>query len=153
MLWTPTLLFLQAVCGAIINAVASASAGVLEAAYLGLCVAPTPAPTPQLLMAGVTEPVYDTYARQLIIWYPSYMALLGPQTLQGESLAFTPTDTTDSVSITGCFIASALTAGKLWMLTLFPTPIPLSSPETSLIIEPQVSFQFLSIYGGPIKQS
>lgn len=151
--WTPSLLFLQAVCGALINSVASLYEGVLEAAYLGLCVSPTPPPTPQLLMAGVTEPVYDTYARQLIVWFPSYRAALGPQTLQGESLAFTPTDTTDSVDITGCFIASALTVGNLYLLSLFPAPITLNSPETSLILQPQVSFPYITTYGGPVYQN
>lgn len=153
MQWTPTLLFLQAVCSALINSVVSASAGVLEAAYLGLYVSPTPAPSPQLLMAGVTEPVYDTYARQLIVWYPTYTSSMGPQTLQGESLSFTPTDATDSVSIIGVFMASALTGGKLWLAAALSNPVTLNSTETSLVIEPIVSFQYLPIYGGGVLQS
>jgi hypothetical protein len=148
-MWTVCALFLNQVLADIIGAGMSPSGGVLHTAWLGLYIAPTTPITPQSTMLQITEATYDGYARQEIVWYPPYTDMLGPQTLTGQSLLFTPTDSTVPNMITGLFISSALTAGTLWMAQALASPgYPLQMVGESLVIVPQFQLGYLQVYGG-----
>jgi hypothetical protein len=128
----------------------SACIGPLEGVYVGLFTSPTPPLTQKTNLAGITEAAYDGYARQLVQWYPPFISFSGPYLLEGRSLIFTPTDSTNPQSITGVFLADAPTGGHyLAGLMLSPNNVPLTGPSQSMVVDAEFSLPFSPIYGGP----
>jgi hypothetical protein len=128
----------------------SGFSGPFAACYVGLLIDPTPDLTSNTVLADVTEASYDGYARQLVVWYPPFISSEGPYLLEGHSQIYTPTDTTVANNITGVMLCSALTAGQyLCGMLSFPTTYPLTGPTQSMVVDPEISLPFSSIYGGP----
>lgn len=124
--------------------------GPLCDAWMGLYVSPT-APVQQTsTMANITEASYDGYARQEIVWLPTFIALAGPQTIKGTSLWWQPTGGLTPNVITGAFLASAVTGGVLYAGAVAPgTGFPLNGTDTGLMTIPVFQLPFSQIYGGP----
>jgi hypothetical protein len=149
-MWTVTTVLLQAILDAIYgHALPSGLVGPLDAVYVGLYIAPTAPINQNSLLSNITEATYDGYARQEIVWFPTFIDQAGPQTLEGASLFFSPTDATVPNTITGIFIASALTGGVLLAAQALATPgVPLIGPSNALTVVPQFQLPFQQIYGG-----
>jgi hypothetical protein len=147
--WVPTQHFLQGLAAAAIANVASGGyTGPLKTAYLGLCIAPTPAFNQLSLITTITEANYDGYARQEIMWGTTYQSSSQLQVIPGGSLVFQPSDSTVPNTITGAFIADALTAGNLLMGLLLPPPgVPLDSAEAALELLVRFGLDFNGNWG------
>jgi hypothetical protein len=132
----------------------SPTVGPLEACYLGLSVAPTPAYRFASLIADITEANYDGYARQEVVWYPPYVSTQGPVTVEGASLFFAPTDAVLAATITGVFLATAPSGGLLLGGAPLAVPYPiLANPLTALTIVPAVQLPLGAVWGGVTQSS
>lgn len=143
--------FLNLVMAALTDHTASGSFnGPLESVYMGLYIAPTGGLSKSSTIANITEATYAGYARQAVTWYPPVVDAAGPETLNGQSLNFTPTGSTTPNTITGLFLADALTAGDLLAYMALPgIGVALSGPTQSLVAIPQFQLPFTPIYGMP----
>lgn len=149
-MWVVTYAFLSAVLDALTQASVSAFyEAVLGKTYIGLFIAPTPAPSPQLLLSGITEANYDGYARQPLVWFPPFLDVSGPYVASAQNLHFSPSDALVQNTITGAFIATALSGGLLYMAAAFATPVPLPSPAYAVNLAPVFQLPFTQIYGAP----
>jgi hypothetical protein len=146
--WIPTYAFLAAVMNDIIGYdPSSGMAGVLRAPYIGLGIAPTPPPSATLLMGGITEATYTGYARQALTWFPTFLDVLGPQTVQSANVQFRASDGVTPNSITTIFIASALTAGTLLLTAAVNPNVPLVDALHALQASVLFQLPFTGIYG------
>ena len=149
-MWVATYAFFFAIMDALTQASVSAFyEAVLGKTYLGLYIAPTPAPTPGLLLSGITEANYDGYARQPLTWFPPFIDAAGPMDASAQNLHFSPSDALVQNTITGCFIATALSGGLLYLAAAFATPVPLPGPSYALNLAPVFQLSFTSPIGGP----
>jgi hypothetical protein len=149
--WVPTIAFLGQVLADILDLGASGSlAGALTGTYLGLYQAPTPFPTPSLLMGGVTECNYAGYARQALSWFPPFIDALGPYDVAAHNLQFRAVDSSAPNTATGVFIASALTGGTLLLSANLLSPALLNGPLQSLDVAAVVQLAFTANYGRPL---
>lgn len=149
--WVPSLQFLLS-CMYDLSEVETSSSlpNVLTGVYCGLFQAPTPFPTPALVMSGITECNYDGYARQLITWFPPFIDALGPVDLAARNMHFVPTDSTNPNTATGVFIATALTGGTLLLSAMLVTPAALGSILQALDVAPVFQLAFNANYGRPL---
>jgi hypothetical protein len=125
------------------HTVAGNFSGPLYGSFLGLYIAPTPVLTPANVLADITPANYTGYARQALAWNPPFINQAGLQDVQSGSLFFAPTDAVTPNTITGCFIASAVTAGILLASAPFPAPgVALAGPTNalSLLIDALLDF-------------
>lgn len=132
--------------------VAPASApydGPLAFVWLGLYTAPTSPILPTSDLAAITEANYDGYARQEIAWFPEFVNQAGQVTKKGQNMQFAPTDGTVSNTITGAFLATALSGGSLIAAAVAPVPIPLNGPPNALFIVPVLLLPSIPVYGAP----
>lgn len=149
--WVPSLQFLLSCMFDLSGVETSASLpNVLEGVYLGLYQAPTPFPTPALVMSGITECNYDGYARQAVSWFPPFIDALGPVDLAARNLHFVPTDSTTPNTATGAFIASALTNGTLLLSAQFLAPVSLQSILQACDVAAVFQLAFTANYGRPL---
>jgi hypothetical protein len=149
-MWVATYFFLLSIMDALTQASVSAFyESVLGKTYCGLFIAPTPAPTPGLLMSGITEANYDGYARQPLVWFAPFLDSAGPADAAAQNLHFSPSDANVPNTITGAFVASALTGGQLLLAAAFATPVALTSPLLALNLAPVFQLPFTVNYGGP----
>lgn len=149
-MWTLTYPLLAAIMAAITEHASSGPFnGPLEAVYLGLYIAPTTTIHPNSLLSAITEATYDGYARQEIVWFPTYQDNAGPQALEGQSLYFSPTDATVGNVITGLFLATAETGGVLLAAqALGGIGYPLNGPTSALVVVPAFQLDPTANYGG-----
>lgn len=153
-MWQVTSLFLLRLFQALTRGGGAAQAGPLFNVWLGLYQPPTPPPTQQTLLSGITEANYDGYSRQLIQWFPPWLSSQGPEVLEAQDLWFSPTDALISNLITGCFIADAFYGGNLLMAAPFAIPgITLYGPPAALKVQAAYQQGFGPLYGGPVVQS
>jgi hypothetical protein len=132
--------------------VAPASApydGPLANVWVGLFVAPTPAILPSSTMANITEASYDGYVRQEVAWLPEIVSSGGNVTKKGQNMLFAPIDGTVPNTITGAFLATALTGGSLIAGAAAPAPIFLGAPPSGLFIVPVLQLPSTPVYGAP----
>ncbi len=149
--WIATYFFFESVLNDLIEQ--NPSSGVapsLKGVYQGLYTAPTGTPTPASTMASITEANYDGYARQAVVWFEPFLDVLGPFNLQGANMQFRPTDAVVPNTITGAFLATAITGGNLLLAAAFVQPVALSGPLTALTISPVFQLAFTSNYGRPL---
>jgi hypothetical protein len=124
--WVPSYFFLAAIMDALTgNDPSSATDLPLEKLWCGLFQAPTPNPTPGLLMSGITECNYDGYARQAVAWFPTYIDVLGPQALISANMQFRATDATVPNVCTGIFVSDKSAGGDLMFSAYLINPLPL----------------------------
>lgn len=123
--------------------------GPLAFVWLGLYQSPTPAIQPSSTMANITEATYDGYVRQEVVWLPEIVNTAGQVIKKGQNMAFTPTDALVTNSITGAFLATALTGGSLIAAAAAPAPIPITGPPSGLFIVPVLLLPSTQVYGGP----
>lgn len=128
----------------------SGSIGPFQTCWVGLLVNPTPQLSSATKLSDVTEASYPGYARQLVVWYPPFISAEGPYLLEGHSQIYTPTAFGSPQNITGVMICDAPVGGNYLCGTLTtPTVYPLTDPTQSMIVDPEISLPFTSIYGGP----
>jgi hypothetical protein len=152
-MWVPTYPFLALVMNALarIGLPSGPTVGPLEIVYLGLYQNGTPAPNPTRLMTDLVEATYNGYARQEVVWYPTYQNQSGLQELDGVSQFYQPIDNLNPQNITGFFLASALHGGIL--LAMQPLPglgIPLRGPLDALPVMPSFALDPAANYGASI---
>jgi len=150
-LWVPSFYFLDQLFADLVELdVSSPFTGILEAVFMGLWVAPTPAPTPGLLMAGITEATYTGYARQAVVWFPRGIDALGRETMRAHNLNFTPSDSVTPNTITGVFLTDNATVGMghLLLSAQLATPVALNGASQSLNAKAVFQLPFTPIYGG-----
>jgi hypothetical protein len=104
---------------------AAGAAGPLHTAYMGLYIAPTPLPSFNMVIADITEAGFTGYARQALVWGPAYVTQAGNVGIDGGSLHWQPSDAVTPQTISGVFIASALTAGTLLAALQLDNPVAL----------------------------
>lgn len=149
-MWIATFAFLSAVMDTLGAAAISAFyESVLGNVWLGLYIAPTPAPTPSMLLANITEANYDGYGRQAITWFPTFLDSSGPQDLAAMNMRFAPTDALVPNTITGAFIVTQRTGGLLYLAAALATPVALPSPSFSLVSAPVFQLAYTNNYGTP----
>ncbi len=150
-MWVATYFFLASVMDALTAAAISAFyESVLGKTWFGLYQSPTPVPTPAMLMANITECNYDGYARQPLVWFPTFIDAAGPQNASAQNMHFQPNDALVPNTATGAFIASASAGGQLLLAAQFGTPIPLTSPSFALNAAPVFQLAFTNNYGTPL---
>lgn len=149
-MWTVCTGFLLACLQALVeHDVSSPFNGPLEAVWLGLYQTGTSPINANSTISDIVEATYDGYARQEIVWSPPFIDLVGPYTLQGASLFFSPTGSTTPNVITGMFLATLVSAGVLLMAQALPgTGVVLDGPSSAFTTVPQFSLPFLQVYGG-----
>jgi hypothetical protein len=149
-MWNVTQDFLVALANWLVEAGSvSPGHGPLVGCFLGLYQPGTPVVGPRTPQSAIVEASYDGYARQEIVWYPTYVSTAGPVTLEGGSLFFQPSDSTISQTISGIFISTGLTGGDLYMGQALPTPgVVLSGPLTILKVIPEIQLPFTPTWGG-----
>lgn len=146
--WVPSIAFLASMLADINDVGASGSlTGVLTSCYCGLFQAPTPFPTPGLLMAGITECNYNGYARQSVSWFPPFIDALGPYDLAARNMHFVSTDALVPNTATGVFLASALAGGTLLLSAMLVAPVGLTNPLQALDVAPVFQLAFTANYG------
>lgn len=149
-MWVCTYYFLAAIMDALSLKTGSALyEALLSNVWFGLYQNPTPAPTPGLVMAGITEANYDGYGRQAAVWFPTFLDVAGPQDLSAQNMHFAPIDALVPNTITGCFMANAATGGILFMAAALATPVALPSPAYALNMAPVFQLAFTNNYGNP----
>jgi len=149
--WVPTFAFLAAVMDALTaSAISAFYEAVLGNVWVGLYQAPTPAPTPGLLLSGITEANYDGYGRQALTWFPTFLDPAGPQNVVGMNMRFAPTDALVPNTITGVFVATQRVGGLLYLASPLATPVALPGPPYSLIVAPLFQMAFNAVYGNPM---
>lgn len=149
-MWIATYAFLSAVMDALTAAAISAFyESVLGKCWVGLYQAPTPAPTPQLLLSGITECNYDGYARQPLVWFRTFLDASGPQIVVAQNMLFAPIDAIVPNTVTGVFVVTASAGGLLYLAAALATPVNLSGPPYSLVSQPTFQLAFTNNYGGP----
>lgn len=126
--------------------------GILQNAWMGLGQLGTPAPSPGLLIGDIVEANYDGYARQAVVWFPTFVALANAQTVESHNLYFAPTDLTVPNTITTIFLATALTGGALIMAAALVPPFVITAPEAAMIVKAVFQLPFTPTYGGPVVQ-
>lgn len=150
-LWVPTYSFLLSALNDLIGYdPSSGMSGVLRNIYVGLCIGPTPPFANSSVIGGVTEATYTGYARQEVVWFPPYIDVLGPYAITGANLQFRPTDSMTPNTITGLFLASALTAGTLLLGCQLATPVVLNDPTEAFTTAPVVQLFNGNQWGGPL---
>lgn len=150
-MWVATYYMLQGIMDALSLRTGSALyEAFLSGVWCGLYQAPTPAPTPGLLMSGVTECNYDGYARQAIVWFPTFLDPSGPQNLAAQNLHFAPTDSVVPNVVTGCFIATASIGGFLLLAAALAVPVNLPGPAYALDASPVFQLSYTNNYGTPM---
>lgn len=148
--WIPTYFFLFTVLDALaLKSGSQLYEAVLGNTWLGLYQAPTPVPTPALLMSGITEANYDGYARQPLVWFPPFLDVAGPATLAAQNLHYSPSDAVVPNTITGAFIATAATGGQLYLAAALSVPVALPGPSYALNAAAVFQLSFTALYGGP----
>lgn len=152
MVWKPTNLFLANLVSSLTaNIVSGNYSGPLNGAYLGLVQQPSPLFTRDTLLSDITEATYAGYARRLIVWGPPFEDQAAEQVLEGVSLHYAPTSLDIANTITGCFVASALTGGALWLGAMFDgETVGLVGPNSGLTLVPRYGQSFLGPYAGPV---
>ena len=122
--------------------------------WVGLYQPPTVPITPQSVMAAITEATYDGYARQEVVWFPTFQQQSGPQLIVGVDQFYTPTDSLIANTITGVFLTTAVTGGVLLGAAALGSPgVVLSTPDSALVVEPEFSLPYTTTYGGPVVKS
>lgn len=150
-MWVATYAFLASVMDALSLVTGSQFyEALMSKLWFGLYQAPTPAPTPGLLMSGITEANYDGYARQALVWFPTFLDAAGPQDLAAQNMHFAPTDALVPNTITGCFIATASSGGLLYLAAALAVPVALPSPAYGLNSAPVFQLAFTNNYGNPL---
>lgn len=147
----PTIFFLAEVMNALVLKVTGGNyTGPLNGVYLGLYQSPTANLNKSSLMAAITEATYGGYARQPLVWYPPFVDSAGPEAIQAASVNFVPSSSTTPNTITGLFLADALSAGDL--LAWYPLPgvgFGMSSPQTAMQVMVPFQLPFTNTYGQP----
>jgi hypothetical protein len=148
-MWVPTQRLLQLAAAGLINHTASGNYdGPLRGAYLGLCIAPTPAFTELSTISSLTEATYTSYARQAIVWGTTYESAQDLQVIPAGSLVFQPSDAVTPNVITGVFMADAVSAGNLLCGLLFPGGgYPLPNAQSALEIAARFGLDFQGNWG------
>lgn len=148
--WVVTYAFLsQAMADLTETGASPAGTGVLEACFCGLYLVGSPAPSPTLLMSQVLEANYDGYARQEVVWFPTFVGFGANQALVGHNLFFAPLDDTVANTIGGVFLATALTGGQLLMAALLNPPLAITALDAAMVVKPVFLLSTTSVYGGP----
>ncbi len=141
-----------AMAGAQKSHVASgAYSGPLYQPYIGLYTDFAPPPTPDSVLANLTEAAFAGYARQQITAWsgPSYSGGVAAEIL-GPLLEFTPSDGTAPQVILGVFWADALTDGNLLGVDPFDDPFALPDQFTTLAWIAKLQLQITESYGDGI---
>lgn len=148
-MWVPTQRLLELMAAAAVQHTVSGNySGPLYTAYLGLCIAPTPAFTQNSVLANITEANYTGYARQQIVWGATYQTVQSLQVIPGGLLTFQPSDAVTPNTITGVFIMDAVTVGNLLAGLLFTGGgYPLPNANTALEIAPRWGFDYAGNWG------
>lgn len=151
-MWTVTTLFLLRVMQWLTaRGTAPPGAGPLQAVWMGLYQQPTLPINPFSTLANITEANYDGYSRQLVVWFPPWIAAAGPEQLAGQDLFFSPADPNVVNQITGVFLADAFYGGNLLAAAVLPAPgVQLSGPSRAMKVQPQFQLPFTQIYGSPL---
>lgn len=123
--------------------------GILEACFLGLAQVGSPPPTVSLTMGQVVEANYDGYARQEVVWFPTFVSGSGPQTIIGHTLFFAPTDDTVPNTITQVFLATALTGGQLLAASVVTPSVIITTLDAAMVVKPLFSLPLGGPYGQP----
>lgn len=113
------------------HAVAGPFSGCLDGVFIGLSVAPTTGLTPSSVLAAIHEATFTGYARQAVVWHPPYIESGGAEAIVSSSTYWTPTDGVTPNTITGMFLADALTNGNLLASEQFAVPQPLAGPSNA----------------------
>lgn len=149
-MWTATIYFLLAILDALsLKTGSQLYEALLSNVFFGLYQAPTPVPTPQLTMGGITEANYTGYARQALVWNPPFLDAAGPADLAALSMFFQPSGVAVGNTITGAFIATASSGGILLLAAALAQPIALTSPSFGLNASPVIQLPFGINYGTP----
>jgi hypothetical protein len=149
-MWVATYYFLAAIMDALSLKTGSALyEALLSNVFFGLYQAPTPVPTPAMVMAGITECNYDGYGRQAAVWFPTFLDASGPQDLAAQNMHFAPNDALVPNTATGAFMATAASGGILLLAAQFAVPIALPSPAYALNLAPIFQLAFTNNYGSP----
>lgn len=121
----------------------------LASVWIGLYVAPTPGPNPNATMSDITEPTFNGYGRQEVVWYPPYIDISGVAQLEGVSQIYRPTDNLTQTQITGLFLATAPVGGTLLaMQPIGGGGYPLNTTLQALVLVPSISLDPAGSYGG-----
>jgi hypothetical protein len=132
-LWIPARATLNSLLTCATQAATGAVAGPLNAAFLGLYIAPTPNLTPDSPLSAITEASFVGYVRQAVVWGSPYRAADGNECVDAHSLQFRPGDNTKPETITGLLLANAATGGALIASLPLPSPgIPLADQNALL---------------------
>ena len=122
--------------------------------WIGLYQPPTAPITANSVLAAITEADYDGYARQEVVWFPTFTQTSGPQIIIGVDQFYAPTDSLSANTITGVFLSTAVSGGVLLGAATLASPgVTLSTPETALVVEPEFSLPYTQTYGGPVVKS
>lgn len=116
---------------------AIAAGGPLDTVVIGLFTA-SPAITPDLLLADLTEPLYGGYARSAAVtWGTVGVDPSGRAVLFGDAKTFVPADDSASALIKGWFLYDT-TATLLRAVELLDQQVTLANPTQQLVIVPRV---------------
>jgi hypothetical protein len=113
----------------------------LKTRWVGLYTNLAGGPSPNQVLANITEANYTGYVRQVLgAWGTPYTSIDGHEAMNAPALTFLPSDTVTSNTILGAFIGDASVAGNLLLTDQFANPVPLTGPTTSLTIVPRFGF-------------
>jgi hypothetical protein len=151
--WTVMNSLLTAIIAALTEHPASGvDNGPLATVYLGLIQAGTGVLNRASTIDQITEADFTGYARQEVVWFPSYTDAAFLQTLEGQLCFFRPTDAVTPNVINGVFLASALTGGVLLAAaSLAGGNVSLNGPASALSIVPKFQLPIGAVYGGPVQ--
>jgi len=150
-LWVPTYALLSGMMADLIGYdPSSGMSGVLRNCYCALFQSGSPAPSKGSTLVTQTEADYDGYARQEVVWFPTYLDVLGPQAVTAANLQFRMTNTTTPNLITQIGLVSLVTGGVLLACSELQTPVQFSALTDQLTTAPVFQLTFNSIYGGPL---
>ena len=149
-MFTATYYFLLAIMDALaLKSGSQLYEALLSNTWFGLYQAPTPSPSPGLTMSQITEANYDGYARQALVWFAPFLDAAGPADLAAQNLHFAPNDALVPNTITGGFIANAVSGGILFLAAALAQPVALPSPAYALNAAPVFQLPFTITYGTP----
>lgn len=133
---------------AIDHAIAGPFSGALDGVFVGLSIAPTGTLAPNSPFTAIHEAGYTGYARQPVVWRPPYIETGGANAVQSAQTYWTPTDSVLPQTITGMFVADAITAGNLLLSEMFAVPQPLGGPQNAFSLALIFALAANSNYGG-----
>jgi hypothetical protein len=148
-MWVMTRAFLRSGLTEMVGANTAGYTGVLHNVKLGLAAAPF-TPTPDLLLASITEANYTSYARQTVAWGGAYDDGTGNPTVAAvPSLLFQPSDAASPNTIYGHFLTNV--AGNLLLgAELFNAPFNLPDQFSAINDTPVVTLNVSNNYGNSI---